>query len=92
MLLLDCSSWSAPAPCVTEARCHTVPGLRTQAVVDAISDAQALAGGGAAGVVDLGEGAPRLSLPRLVPLAGVHRQLLDQYVLGCFLGPVTVNP
>ncbi|KAI8467670.1 MAG: chromatin associated protein KTI12 [Monoraphidium minutum] len=44
-----------------------------QAVVDAISAAQAQAGGGAAGLLDLGPGAGRLQLDRPVTLAELRR-------------------
>ena len=42
-----------------------------QAVVTAISDAQSAAGGGPAGIVDLGPGGGKLQLDRVIPLAGV---------------------
>lgn len=44
-----------------------------QAVITAISDAQAQAGGGPAGAVDLGPEAGKLQLERVVPLAELRR-------------------
>lgn len=49
------------------------PAFAAQVVVNAISEAQAQAGGGPAGALDLGPGAGKLQLDRVITLAGGRR-------------------